>query len=930
MHTTLRGSRIAITILAALASSSCGGGSGTPPPPPAATHFSVVAQGGVNVGSTLQIKVTALDASNNIVTTYAGTVRLTSSDAQATLPSASTLPGGTKTFSATLATPGAQTVTATDTASASITGISNTITVSDAATHFSLTVPSNSTQGIAFNMTVTALDAANNVFIGYTGTVHFTSSDAQASLPANTTLANGAATVAATLNTLGGQTVTATDTTTASTAGTSSTITVGTSTPTHFSIEAPARVHPGIAFSFTVSALDAANNVAPTYAGTVHFTSSDAQASLPADSTLTNGTGTFSATLNTARTQTITATDTVHASITGTSTSILLLEIISGPPPNGTVGVGYGTLNNCAQPARQGFELAWTEGNGRYTQWSGSNLPPGLMIGEFSCPGLPPGGPYPVWLLYGAPTQAGTFSNVVIKVVDIWGTASATYTITINAASAAKSPGASTGPQRQHHHYKLVDMGTLGGPNSGLQENFLDFAGGAAVQVLSNQGTAIGNADTSMPDPLCYFDDCFSPHAQEWRDGRVADLGTIPGGQTSGTYWISGNGLIAGASENGQTDPLWGFPETHAVLWRNGAITDLGTLGGGYESWGLSVNDNGDVVGFSQNLIPDPNAPMCIPGITCTQTRAFLWHNGAMHDLGTLGGSDAVASLVNHRREVAGVSYTGTDPSTNCGVLFNSVLTTHPFFWDKNKGMVDIGTLGGTCAQPNAINNRGLVVGDSNLAGDATVHGFIWDHGVLTDVGTLGGSYSAAVWINDAGDVIGYAATSGDQYSHPYLRRHGVMIDLGTLPGENCGNVWGINASEQIVGGSLDCQHPENGTGHASLWEKGGPMVDLNALVAPGSDLTVTYAFFINDRGEIAAQGSLSNGDTHGVLLIPCDDDHPGVEGCDYSTVDADAAPFEQPQARGPFNAQRPDPNLVRVLRQQHRRFPLGTPLRPE
>jgi len=444
----------------------------------------------------------------------------------------------------------------------------------------------------------------------------------------------------------------------------------------------------------------------------------------------------------------------------------------------------------------------------------------------------------------------------------------------------------------QHHHYQLIDIGTFGGPNSGFQESFLDFfMTGAPVQVLSNQETAIANADTSTPDPFGnFFDDGFEPNALEWRDRNVVNLGTLPNGQRSATYWMSENGLITGTSDNGQIDPLLGFPETHAVIWRDGAITDLGTLGGGYESWGLSVNEKGDVVGFSQNTIPDPYAIFgpCIGGQLCTQTRAFLWHNGVMRDLGTLGGNDAIASLVNDRGQIAGVSYTGTDPSTNCNVLFNnSVLITHPFYWDKKNGMVDIGTLGGTCAGPNAINNRGRVVGDSNLAGDSYFHGFIWDHGVLTDVGTLGGNYSVAVWLNDAEDVIGWATTPGDQYVHGYLRRHHVVTDLGSLNGENCSVVWGINASEQIVGGSVDCQTGQNGSGHASVWENDGPMVDLNNLVARGSDLTLTFAFFINDRGEIAARGALSNGDMHAVLLIPCDENHPGVEGCDYSMIDA-------------------------------------------
>lgn len=413
--------------------------------------------------------------------------------------------------------------------------------------------------------------------------------------------------------------------------------------------------------------------------------------------------------------------------------------------------------------------------------------------------------------------------------------------------------------------------------------------------MLSNNGTAIGTADTSTPDPLQFFDHGFYQNGLQWRDGNLTNLGPLPGGQWSSTYWISGNGLIVGASGNGQTDPLLGIPEFHGVIWQDGAITDLGTLGGGYFSWALSVNSQSQVVGLAFNTTPDPDSPFLCSGV-CTQSRAFLWdRRNGMQDLGTLGGTDAVASLVNDRGQVAGVSYIGTDPSTNCGVFFNWFLVTHPFYWDKEKGMVDMGTLGGTCAQPNAINSRGQIVGVSNLAGDSASHGFVWDRGVLSDVGTLGGSFSSAVWVNDAGDVIGYASTSGDQYFHGYLRRHDMMIDLGSLPGENCSNVWGINASEQIVGGSLDCQSGENGSGHASLWENDGPMVDLNTLVAPGSGLTLTYAFFINDRGEIAAQGALSNGDTHAVVLIPCDENHPSVEGCDYSMVDPTTAPAHSP-----------------------------------
>src|SRR5262249_12281318 len=94
------------------------------------------------------------------------------------------------------------------------------------------------------------------------------------------------------------------------------------SAATHFSVSAPASATAGTAFNFTVTALDGSNSTVTSYSGTVHFTSSDPQAVLPANTTLTNGTGSLSATLKTAGTQTISGTDTVNGSITGTSNNI--------------------------------------------------------------------------------------------------------------------------------------------------------------------------------------------------------------------------------------------------------------------------------------------------------------------------------------------------------------------------------------------------------------------------------------------------------------------------------------------------------------------------------------------------------------------------------------------------------------------------------
>jgi Galactose oxidase, central domain len=212
------------------------------------------------------------------------------------------------------------------------------------ATHFSVSAPASANVGTAISVSVTALDAANNVATNYRGTLHFTSSDAQAFLPANTTLTNGTGSFSATLNTKGSQSITATDTVTPSITGTSAAISV-TVPATHFSVAAPAAAIGGTAFNFTVTALDASNNKVTTYSDTVHFTSSDGQAVLPVNSMLTNGTGTFSATLKTEGGQSISATDTVTPSITGTSNAISVSGVATHfsvtAPAAATVGTAF-------------------------------------------------------------------------------------------------------------------------------------------------------------------------------------------------------------------------------------------------------------------------------------------------------------------------------------------------------------------------------------------------------------------------------------------------------------------------------------------------------------------------------------------------------------------------------------------------------------
>lgn len=335
-----------------------GGGAGPGP----ATHFVVVGPSSATTGTSFTFEVIARDASNNLATGYAGTVHFTSTDGAASLPANSTLSGGIGMFTATLNTIGTWTITATDTVTGSINGTTSPIAAIGATTHFVVSAPGTETAGNPITVTVTAKDSAGNTTPAYTGTVHFTSSDGAAVLPANTTLTAGVGTFSATLKTAGSQTVTATDTVTGTITGTSGAIAVSAAAASTLSVSAPGTASIGVAISITVTALDPYGNTATGYAGTVHFTSTDGAAVLPSNSTLTSGTGTFSATLNTAGNQTITATDTVTGSITGTSGTIVASVVVFPPQVSGTnatIAADFVTPQYWAAGASQASFSAW-------------------------------------------------------------------------------------------------------------------------------------------------------------------------------------------------------------------------------------------------------------------------------------------------------------------------------------------------------------------------------------------------------------------------------------------------------------------------------------------------------------------------------------------------------------------------------------------
>ena len=285
-------------------------------------HFAVSTTAGApqTAGASFTTTVVAKDVFGNTITGYTGTVTLASNDPQAVLPVPTAFVAGdlgSKTFTTTLKTAGSKTITATD---ASITGSAGvTVDPASAATlQLVSTAGSPQTAGGAFDVTVTAKDAFGNVATGYTGGVHFTSTDGQATLPIDYTFVGGdlgthSFTAGVALETAGSRTVTATDTVLPGITGTTSAVTVVPAATTHFAVTTTA-ANPqtaGVGFTTTAVAKDAYGNTTPTYTGTVALTTGDAQATLPsyAYTGSDNGTHTFSTTLETAGAQTITATE---------------------------------------------------------------------------------------------------------------------------------------------------------------------------------------------------------------------------------------------------------------------------------------------------------------------------------------------------------------------------------------------------------------------------------------------------------------------------------------------------------------------------------------------------------------------------------------------------------------------------------------------
>jgi hypothetical protein len=259
-------------------------------------------------------------------------------------------------------------------------------------THFRIIAPASSTAGAPFSFTVVALDQNNNIDTSFPGVVHFTSPDGGATLPADYTFTaqdNGVHTFSATLTKAGDQPITVAEAIDGTVSGTA-TVTVSPAAASHFAVSAPATVTANSSFSVTVTALDPYNNVATGYPGTVGLSSTDNSATLPAQYTFTagdKGVHTFAGLrLHKKGAQTITASDTLYPTITGTASVV----VVGG---SGTAGAAP-----TASPgtASTGDALALLAAEPAQPASAGSASPP---------PSLPPG----VALVSG-PTVQGPFN----------------------------------------------------------------------------------------------------------------------------------------------------------------------------------------------------------------------------------------------------------------------------------------------------------------------------------------------------------------------------------------------------------------------------------------------------------------------------------------------------------------------------------------
>jgi uncharacterized membrane protein len=363
----------------------------------------------------------------------------------------------------------------------------------------------------------------------------------------------------------------------------------------------------------------------------------------------------------------------------------------------------------------------------------------------------------------------------------------------------------------------------------------------------------------------------------------IVNLGSGFGGKNgSQTSSINDFGFAAGSAFIGTSNVQ------HAALFLYGFTVPLGSLGGPNTSSDVvfpGLNDRGEVVGITETATADPNHEpwSCgafiarAPGTSCV---GFVWRNGTMTALPTLGGANGFAAGLNNRGQVVGWAENTTRDPTCDTTGAGQVLQFKAVVWEPNGQVVQLPAFhGDPDSAAVTINDQGQVAGISGLCGQAVGgvsanHAVLWDNGTVTDLGNhLGGAgWNTPLSINNEGVIVGFTNVSND-VGNPTFRAFlwtssaGKEISLGTLPGDAISEAQSINDDGQIVGISFGVgfKHPR-----AVLWVNGVP-TDMNSLPLTGASLLLTDAAAINNRGEITGTANDQNGNPVSFLAIPLD-----------------------------------------------------------
>jgi probable HAF family extracellular repeat protein len=347
--------------------------------------------------------------------------------------------------------------------------------------------------------------------------------------------------------------------------------------------------------------------------------------------------------------------------------------------------------------------------------------------------------------------------------------------------------------------------------------------------------------------------------------------------------------MAMGLNSQGWAENMDGFvnpPETststtvargRAVISIYGFNIDLGTLGkpgaNSWINWG-GINDLGQAVGMSETAAADPNGEdICGFGthLTCVP---FLWRDGHMSGLPTLGGNNGQASAINNRGEVVGFAENGVLDSTCPAGLTNNRVALAALWAGGNAEALPLADKD-VDGEAFGINDRGEAVGYSGTCTSAS-HAMIWkDHTgtVLQNLGSKGGD--VAYVINNKGQIAGQVGAPDDStfYAAAWLDgADGKATKIDLLPGDFAGFATGINNRGQVVGNDFDSNFDWF---HGFIWQD-NVTTDLNTLIPEDSGLFIISASNINDRGQISGMATVVSGphtgEIHAYLLTPTDE----------------------------------------------------------